>query len=403
MKPMGHVFQTFFSMDEAAFEALIAELGYESAACYRLKDGAFTFVIGTSASAWPAFFRLDQLNCTTEQSDDVPLGWVKNPFAGPQKKLWPKGLLAYFPEQELRITKFVLLATPRIRRKIDAGTLDGYLEALIGRIAHWTAGAEMRQFINEGIMHEHTRKLSMHTQTLIDHELRTPLSNIQGYGFLLREERKPETITQFADIILSQVDVAMAAIEKLSLTIRSSLGDAKDSGTAKPFNLKNLVDAACAEVVSRDMAERGGGEPVDIKVVCSEEVKDRFMVGSEVLLHRAISEVIHNAVLYSQHGSIKLALYSNDDSAIVDIEDDGEGVPQGAEDLIFLQFFRGHNNQKIRRGHRGLGLGLYLARYIAEQHLGQLQCVRRLQKGALFRFILPLSNEADLPQTRLVG
>jgi K+-sensing histidine kinase KdpD len=101
-------------------------------------------------------------------------------------------------------------------------------------------------------------------------------------------------------------------------------------------------------------------------------------------------EVVHNAVIYSLNTQVQISLYASGQSIIVDIKDHGIGVPKGSEDLIFLQFYKGQSDLKVRRGHRGLGLGLFLARYITEQHGGQLILVKQGERGSLFRFLLPL-------------
>jgi len=62
--------------------------------------------------------------------------------------------------------------------------------------------------------------------------------------------------------------------------------------------------------------------------------------------------------------------------------------------LIFLRFFQAPNAERYKRGYKGLGLGLFLARQIAEQHMGQLNFVRTNNNSGVFRFIWPLSDEA---------
>ena len=88
-----------------------------------------------------------------------------------------------------------------------------------------------------------------------------------------------------------------------------------------------------------------------------------------------------------------MRLSQSDTSVVIDIEDDGAGVSLGSEELVFLRFYQDPNTQTQRKGTRGLGLGLFLARYVAEQHLGQLHFVRNRNKRGVFRFLWPIDEE----------
>ena len=78
---------------------------------------------------------------------------------------------------------------------------------------------------------------------------------------------------------------------------------------------------------------------------------------------------------------------------VIDVQDDGTGVSPGMEELIFLRFYQDLGTQHQRRGKRGLGLGLFLARHIVVRHMGQLTFIR--QRGtSLFRFVWPLPDDA---------
>ena len=84
----------------------------------------------------------------------------------------------------------------------------------------------------------------------------------------------------------------------------------------------------------------------------------------------------------------------------MDVEDDGDGVAVGAEELIFQRFFQGQGaSDKVagsKRLKRGLGVGLYLARCICEQHGGRLQFIRGAGRHGLFRFLFPMKAEQPL-------
>jgi signal transduction histidine kinase len=85
-------------------------------------------------------------------------------------------------------------------------------------------------------------------------------------------------------------------------------------------------------------------------------------------------------------------VYVSNSRLVIDIADDGPGVAHGSEELVFLRFYQDPATSGMRRGKRGLGLGLFLARHLAERHMGQLTFVR--QRGmSVFRFLWPMTTE----------
>jgi signal transduction histidine kinase len=111
--------------------------------------------------------------------------------------------------------------------------------------------------------------------------------------------------------------------------------------------------------------------------------------GDRAKLALAFGEVIKNALTFSGQGQIEIYISHSDGMVVVDIMDDGEGVAPGVEDLIFLNFFQDRSRQGPANARKGLGIGLFIARSVIEEHLGQLGFVRAKGRIGFFRFLIP--------------
>ncbi|MBD2651983.1 two-component sensor histidine kinase [Synechocystis sp. FACHB-383] len=118
----------------------------------------------------------------------------------------------------------------------------------------------------------------------------------------------------------------------------------------------------------------------------SEEV---YVLGNESQLYRLVSNLIANAIQYTTiGGSIRIALTSNEEIAIITVQDTGIGIAPDQQEHIFNRFYRVDGARSRQQG--GAGLGLAIAQAIAVKHQGVLSVESELGKGSLFTIHLPL-------------
>lgn len=106
------------------------------------------------------------------------------------------------------------------------------------------------------------------------------------------------------------------------------------------------------------------------------------------LIELVFLNLLENAVKYGpQEGEVKIIASFNERSATIDIDDDGEGIPESEREAIFVKFYRSkHGDRKIA----GTGLGLYICRGIIEAHGGTITAIDPHDgKGACVRLALP--------------
>jgi signal transduction histidine kinase len=103
-----------------------------------------------------------------------------------------------------------------------------------------------------------------------------------------------------------------------------------------------------------------------------------------------LSNLIDNAVKYSeQGGEVEVAAAAKDGVVRVSVTDDGPGIPRDQQRLIFEKFGRAAGTGAAKPG---TGLGLFIARSIAEAHGGSLDVESAPQAGATFTLTLPAAG-----------
>ena len=143
--------------------------------------------------------------------------------------------------------------------------------------------------------------------------------------------------------------------------------------TRQPVDLEDVVLEEAVRV------RRLGGPEVDTSTVSAAPVD-----GDPGELRRLVRNLAENAMAHAA-SRIVLRASAEGSAVVVDVVDDGPGVPPGEEEAVFERFHRGDS----ARSRRGSGLGLSIARTIAERHGGTLVLVRDEAPGAHFRLSLP--------------
>jgi signal transduction histidine kinase len=212
------------------------------------------------------------------------------------------------------------------------------------------------------------------------HELRTPVSVIQTTAdvTLARESRRE---CEYRDALAT----IGAEARRLGRLVDDMLVLARaDSGgyPLRPVNLYlNELVADCRRTADVLARERG----VAIRTSADEEIP---FCGDEALLRRMVLNLLYNAVAYTRAGSsIVVDVSRNGGGAHIRVRDEGEGIPEADRARIFDRFVQ---LDAARHG-VGAGLGLPIARWIAEIHGGTLDLEESGRGGSTFRIALPLT------------
>ena len=196
----------------------------------------------------------------------------------------------------------------------------------------------------------------------VAHDLRTPLTRLR-----FRVEGAPEPLRR-----------KMAAdIDQMDAMISSALAFVRDA--TRPAERRPLELGSLVESIVDEMAETG----LDVASVPGDPV---VVQGDPMALRRLVTNLLENAVKF---GSMARArVYAEAGSAIIEVVDDGPGVPAAERERVFEPFHRGEPSRSRETG--GAGLGLAVVRSVARAHGGDAELENRSQGGLCARAHLPI-------------
>jgi signal transduction histidine kinase len=213
--------------------------------------------------------------------------------------------------------------------------------------------------------------------SMVSHDVRTPLAAVIGSARTLEQrwrELSPEQRDRFLALIADETARLAALVAEVTDTSRIDQGTF--SYTFGDVDVGALVDEAVAAAeVARSSAN----------IESAVEVGMPHINGDPVRLRQVLTNLIDNAVKYSPEGSpVEVRAEAVNGHVRVDVVDHGSGIAPRDQRLIFERFGRVPGTSKP-----GTGLGLYIARAIAEAHGGDLRVSSKLGEGSTFTLELP--------------
>jgi signal transduction histidine kinase len=215
------------------------------------------------------------------------------------------------------------------------------------------------------------------------HELRTPVAILRGETevTLSKADRSPAEYRETLAILSDESKRLARIIEDLFTLTRADAGQ-------YPLNLRDayldeLASAALVRARSLALAKK--------ITLCPSIEADLPIHADEALLGRMLLNLLDNAIKYSPPGSkVQLSCGLEGDHYLVSVSDNGPGIPSDLQPKIFDRFFRVDKARSRSDGDTGgAGLGLSIARWIAEAHHGSLELSHSDASGSTFSVVLP--------------
>ena len=235
-----------------------------------------------------------------------------------------------------------------------------------------------------GLLDRLVQALQAQRQFMADasHELRTPVSVVRTTAqvTLARDARSPEDYREMMAIVGEQADRLSHLVNTMFLLSRAEANGLPLA--PEPLYLDDIVSEStrALQVLARER---------DVTVTADAETEARF-TGDNRLLRQMVTNLLDNAVRHASRGGVVRATVERSASAItIRVVDDGAGVPADAHERIFQRFAR------LNQEYAGAGLGLPIARWVAEAHGGSLVLESTGPHGSTFTVSLP--RAADLP------
>ncbi|MFP4976927.1 sensor histidine kinase [Paenibacillus sp. CN-4] len=270
-----------------------------------------------------------------------------------------------------------LLKMQQATRKIAAGDLETRLEMSsrdeLGSLAH---------AINDlAVDLQRYRDTRQEFFANISHELRTPITYLEGYSQVLRQElyTTEEEKQKYLEIIHDEALRLQHLVEDLFDLAKMEEG--KVSLEPGWVNLSELTRQAITKV------ELKAGEK-QLRLVFNETGRRQEIYADKKRMEQIIFNLLENAVRYTEHGGIEVSLsYSPNHTVLLAVEDTGMGIPDDELSFIFERFYRVEKSRSRQYG--GTGLGLSIVKKLVEIQGGQITVTSEAGKGTRFeiRFV----------------
>lgn len=281
------------------------------------------------------------------------------------------------PIASLTATARQIAATRDPSRRMPEPTADDEVGELTGTLEQMLRSLDAARAEREGAMQKQREFVAD-----ASHELRTPLTSVLANLELLQASlRDPE---QAED--RGMIDSALRSSRRMSRLVGDLLLLARaDAGRLSEHRRCDLAEIAGNAAVEVAPVMEGRTLSID-------NSRPIAIEGNPDELHRLVLNLLDNAAHHTPAGShIELRLRTEGGDAVLEVADDGEGIPAELRDQVFDRFVRGAGPADVATG-PGTGLGLAIVRAVARSHGGEVEAVASEDGGALFRVRLPLAN-----------
>lgn len=221
----------------------------------------------------------------------------------------------------------------------------------------------------------------------VSHDLRSPLTSVIGYT---------ELISRAGSLNENQHDF-LNRIQESVQHITDLINDLLDLGSIEA-GLDTRREWVQLEGLLRYTLDMLQGQTNSKRITVQTEIPPDLpaLRANPIRLRQVLDNVVGNAIKYSNRdGEVKVSIRAEGDQLILQVTDNGPGIPVQDQAHIFDKFYRGRNME----GREGSGLGLAIVKSIVDAHQGRIWVESNLGQGSTFFIVLPLSSPT-LPPVR---
>ena len=257
-----------------------------------------------------------------------------------------------------------IIITGELSRRLESSGSGDQLDRVIGRYNRLLDRVESLI----GGMRE--------TLDAVAHDLRTPLTRLRGHAELALSKGTVEEYEEALGVVVEQTDQAGELLSALM-----------DIAEAEQGMLKLNVVSCDLCILAEEIIEMYGFVADERgQTIALEAPEPVPMIGDPVRIRQILGNLVDNSVKYGPEGGrVDIRCFSNKNNAVLEVIDDGPGVPKEEIPRVFDRLYRGDRS----RGSRGLGLGLSMVKALLEAHNGRISILKEEGRGALFRVDFP--------------
>ena len=216
----------------------------------------------------------------------------------------------------------------------------------------------------------------------LTHDLRTPLVAADRILLLFQQGALGDLSAQMQEVIGIMARSNSNLLQMVNTLLEVYRFEAGRKTLAfQPVNLHQLL-----EEIAKELTPLADEKQLSVNLDFGEETIS--IIGDRLELHRLFTNLIGNAIKFTDIGSVTIRLKSAavDDSITIEVADTGQGIPFEEQAILFERFRQGSHKRS------GSGLGLYLSHRIVEAHQGSIQVNSEVGKGSVFVVRLPIKQ-----------
>jgi tetratricopeptide (TPR) repeat protein len=240
--------------------------------------------------------------------------------------------------------------------------------------------------IGRTIAHEmEILKLKSDFVSSVSHEFKTPLTSIKALAERLQGDKVIDAtkMKQYFSLISQNAD-------QLSRLVKNLLDFSKiEEGKIEySFVLTDIAQLVSRQV--QDFAKNDVQKNVRIRALIPDDIPHLYVNGEA--LSQALNNLLDNAFKFSSaDGEVEVRVKKDGDNVVIEVADQGIGIPQDEQGKIFEKFYQARN--AVRQSAKGTGLGLTMVKHMAEAHGGRISVKSKFGEGSVFSLTLPINKE----------
>lgn len=219
----------------------------------------------------------------------------------------------------------------------------------------------------------------------ISHELRTPLTAVIGYISLMQDG--------LAGPINGEQRQTLGQVKEASEQLLTLIGDLLELTALKRGALDAVVTNVDPRDPLRDAIAMARGRREHVRLEVDEPHIVPTMCSDRRTVAKALKALLENAYKFTREGRVRVSVQVTDDRVVYLVGDTGIGIPPGAHSLIFDEFRQVDGSTTREFG--GSGLGLTLARRLAQLVHGDVSLASSTNAGSTFKLELPLQYDTQ--------
>ncbi len=219
--------------------------------------------------------------------------------------------------------------------------------------------------------------------SMMSHDLKTPIARIQGMTDVVLHDSNPLSPRQ---------KEALGTLSKSSQELLDFVSSILNLGRIESKELKLHMASRDPNALLSEVAEKLEYLARSKNISVKTELEPVFSLKMDSdLMKQVFSNLIENAIKYSpENTSILITTEEQDGTIVIQVSDQGQGIPEDELPYVFEKFYRSKNAKSSAI--KGSGLGLYLAKYFVELHRGSISVDSQKGEGSTFTVELPVND-----------